>query len=330
MVRKHKEGRAYLGVFGFVSKAFLGSLILLVLIFLGVAVWLRQEFSREDPVRLVVQVGGEAPESATMAVVQLSPSVKGLVGVGFPEDVKVVASGERGLWKVGSLYALGKLERRGGELLARTVSQVFAVPFDNFLVSNEPVSLDSGALPDGLNGLVVRAIFGRGDTNLGRFGLLRLWAGLRQVRRGDTRWLDLSKSLALSPQTEPDGSTVYVVEPAVLDQFIAGVFADPRLDVEGEEIAILNATLHAGLGAQVARVVKNLGARVVGVSDSPKKDAHSTLVISSATAREGTTVKVLLESFSIENVEVGETSLYRASILLSVGEDYWERLQMEH
>lgn len=207
-------------------------------------------------------------KSELTEVVSFNPTFSTVTVLKLPDDLYLDIPGDFGKWPLRSIYGVGESEYppRGMNLLTQTLRSVFAVPIDGYLKSklNLP-SLSAhqllekvrGNLPSGL------ILLGRIDTDLSTLELLRLFWGLGGVRADKVMVLDLGKSQITRSILLGDGSRALGLDQTASDQLLMSRFKDLRLEQEGLSVAVLNSTTEVGLADQAARMITNMGGRVV-------------------------------------------------------------------
>lgn len=228
-----------------------------------------------------------AVASRPVSVVSFSPLGPSLVFLTFPPDAYVEVVHGYGNYLVESIYPLGELEGkgRGGDLLARSLQENLGVPLDGYLTTD--------------NLKEIKALL-ESKTNLSRWDLWRLWWEARNVREDRVKLVKLDKPL----------------DPERLERIIGQYFVDEKIRREALAIAVLNATGQPGLATKEARIIKNLGGRIVGLGDIENEKCQ---IASLQKYKNSHTVKRLVKIFgcpwSGENL-FGQ----RADLVLILGE----------
>lgn len=305
---------------------FAGLVFIFTVFLVGYSLFSQTVWKGSERITLVLQELEPSSSSGVYVVSYLS-SDHSLAVVSFPVGMKVQAVGGFGSWRVESLYPLGEMEGGGGELLKRSLADFFGVKIDGWMVSSSlSGEVDESSVRSLLKKTIGKGMFGSGETNLGLWDLVRFWKAIGTVRLNDIEWVDLENVGAVAQQTLVDGSTAFVADSELLDKLSKSLFSQTEIMEEGLSIAVLNATYHQGLGAGVARIIRNMGGDVVAVSDSLHSQEDSTIIVSDEQLLESIAVKIFAKTLLINNLLKGETSQQRADILVVVGEDYWTRL----
>jgi hypothetical protein len=226
----------------------------------------------ETPLNLVVK----ADETYLFSY---SPSEKSLLLFKIPKDTYVDMPYDYGKWPVQSIYGLGQSEKPpiGAKLLQDTISYVFGIPVDGYIITSEKplkdlVDSEQGALSGGFN------IFESRQSNLNILEKLRLWWSLKFIRSDKIQSLDLGKSDLSDWYLLPDSSRVLTLNQTKLDQFLRETLEDKNIKSEGLTIGIYNATDYLGLADRAARLITNMGGRVIFTQNAPNLTGKSTIV----------------------------------------------------
>lgn len=256
-------------------------------------------------------------------IASFSPGLESLSLLLIPDGTYVETTHGYGKYRIEAIWELGELEGREG-LLAESSQEYLGLPVDGW-VGDEKEKIQSEKQAKGiiLNSLF-QLIKGRDETNLTRWDLVRLWWQIKRVRFDKIYLIDLADSSAIISITLPDGTAGFELDPARLDRIIAKYFQDEKIREEGLALEIVNATSHPGLAAQAARIVSNIGGRVIAVGDWDLRNEECEVRSKKDKARIYTLVKLM----KVFNCQFGGEDLgdSRAEAVIILGEDYWERL----
>lgn len=278
-------------------KSMIGRLLAVTVIILAVGLMVgfygvlkKSVWDGETQITLVVA-------SRPVRVVTFNPAEKSLVFLTFPEDAYIEAVHGYGNYLVESIYPLGELEGkgRGGALLSQSLQENLGVAIDAYA----SVANSGETKKDFLTG-VFGLLKNEGETNLSRWDLLRLWWEVRSVREDKVKLVRLDKPL----------------DPERLEGIINQYFIDEKLRAEALTISVLNATNQPGLAAKEARIIKNLGGRIIGLGDIEKEKCQ---IKSTKKYKDSHTVRRLVKVFGCP--WGGEDLLgQRADLVLILGE----------
>lgn len=259
-----------------------------------------------------------------------SPTAEEITILKIPDDTYLDVPLGFGAWPTRSVYELGQTDSRttGPQLLRQTLQLTLGVPMDGYL------SL-AGSLADKPFDQVVKEIrknpfqtvslMRQSSTDLSLWEFSRLlwqWWG---IRNDQIRVVDLGQSQITQSILLPDSSRALGIDRVRLDQLIQIQFEDQRLNYEGLNIGIYNATDHSGLADRSSRIITNMGGRVVFTANSPQKLEKSIVL-----GQDSYTKTRLSQVFApdclnpkkcpalLPNLDVDTT---RADVILFIGED---------
>lgn len=212
-------------------------------------------------------------KSKSLSVVSYNPVNNNLVIAKIPDDTYLNVPQGFGRWPARSVYALGQGENPpvGAKLLKNTISNTFGIPIDGFIgaggLSDQSDFADMAANLK-QNPLALFSLVGQSTTDLNLWEELRFFWGIRGVRFDRLTTIDLGKSSITESVLLPDSSRALAFDSVKLDKFIQDKFSETKLINEGLSVAILNSTNHPGLAEKAARVITNMGGRVILTNNS--------------------------------------------------------------
>jgi len=228
-----------------------------------------------------------------------------------------------GQYRAEAVYQLGEIENhRGGELLADSLQESLGIPVDGFAaISNFQFPISKDKPKDGILA-AFRLLLKGGQTNLTKWDLLRLWWEFRKIRQDKVVVVELEKTGVLAKTILPDGSEGFEIEPEKTEKIAQEILKDQKIRQEDLTIAILNGTSHSGLAEKGARIIKNIGGRVVEMGNTENGKCQ---IRGEKKFKKSYTVKKLMEIFRCQwgGEDLGS---HRAEVILILGEDYWKRL----
>lgn len=247
-------------------------------------------------------------------VFSLIPQDRRLVTFFIPEGNLIETIHGYGPYRIESIFKLGELAGWGGELLLGSLEEFLGLPLDGYLISDE-LDLKSNEEKETLKKIILKQVmetFKRKEkTNLSRWSLLRLWWQLTKVRVNKMVILSLEPSMSLQEQD------------LIINQF----FQDERLVEEDLAVAVLNATNYPGLANRGARLIVNIGGRVVAVGDWEKEPTDLTVCQLKVSKKNFKTYTVQKIKKVFDCQWQGEDLAgYRAEVVVILGEDYWRKL----
>jgi len=263
-----------------------------------------------------------------ISLISLDVTSKKVTILKIPEDTSIEVPLGFGKWPIRSIYGLGEAEnpKIGARLLEEAVSSAFGVPVDGYLIfpSTFASSAEETVINIRQNPLAFDKLL-QAKTDLSFVELMKFWLATKSVRTDKVKVLDLGDSQLTDWVTLADGSKVLNLDKSKLDQFIQNNFSDQKVADEGLSIGIFNATNHPGLAEKAARVISNVGGRVVSIANSSEK-----LTKTIVSPKKSYTQKRVSEYFaSCGNQKdckmPAEVDVNRVDLIIVLGEDYYLR-----
>ncbi len=232
--------------------------------------------------------------------------------------------------RVESVYRLGELNKKGGELFQGSLETYLGLPIEAYASLSkgevEPLKVKSGLVE-----MLGDLLKGEGETNLTKWDLVRLWWNLRNLRQDKISLVDLGQTSASQEVDLPDGTKANKIDTERLESIMSQFFVDKKIKQEDLTVAVLNGTNHAGLANQVATLIKNIGSQVVAVGDMENGEwrmENGECQIKSEKKYKNTyTVRKLSHIFGCQWRGEPMTD-QRANLVLIVGQSYWEKLAL--
>jgi len=232
-----------------------------------------------------------------------------------------------GPYRVESIYRLGELNKKGGELFQGSLQEYLGIPVDAFAsISNFEFPI-SNETKNSLSELLV-GLLKSGKTNLTKWDVIRLWWSLRNIRQDKVNLVDLGQTSASQEVDLLDGTKANKIDTERLELIMSQFFVDKKLKQEDLTVAVLNGTNHAGLANKVATLIKNIGGQVMTVGDTENGQGESLRqcqIKSEKKYKNSYTVRKLSHVFDCQ-WEGEPMAEQRANLVLIVGKSYWEKL----
>lgn len=335
--------------FGLVALLFLLALVLAgkLFEFLGS---LNKPLSSNGTSALTRNLGWDGVSTLNLAVradkvylLSFNPQKEAIFIVEVPDETYLTLPLGFGRWPVSSVYGLGEAEKPpvGGVLLRETLSASFGIPVNSYIVIEgqkrerpfrEVLEAVKKSPFEGLD--LIRQ--SKTDLNIMEYG--KLWWGIRGVRFDKVQSVDLGQVPITTWFLLPDESRSLALDEAKFDLFIQGKLEDSKLKEEGFSVGIYNATEHFQLAEQAARMVANMGGRVIFTANSPRPLSES-LVLGAPSYSQNYLRRLFaphcqggggLLGFGQQReggcqTEGGEFETARADIQIVLGEDYYLR-----
>lgn len=203
-----------------------------------------------------------------------------------------------GEYELRKVFALGELEKKGGELISETLQENLPVAiFGYFYDEKNEVSVYLKSPQKIFFKVFYRSLKGELKTNLNKFDLLVL----------------LIKSLRVNSS---------LVKLKNFDGEAGDLFKDRKIREESISIEVLNATEQSGLAQRISKLFDRSGGRIVRIADAPEKQ-DSCRILTGKDPESSYTLRWIkyLYNCPVEQIGNGEV---RADITVIFGENYWK------
>lgn len=262
--------------------------------------------------------------------VSFSPGEGGLAVVSIAPEIYVEASYGYGSYPFKSVYDLGEIDKRGGQVLSATAQEFFAAPIDGWLYipegklnlnqaqeAREKIATLLWNSTAEIEGEKIR-------TNLNFWDKIRLWWKIKDVRANRIKYLYLGEKQFTESQDSPEDRSHDKGFYDALDRDLKPLLIQEQIREEALKVDILNSTDKAGLGNRIGRFINNLGSEVINI-DNQKESRDRCLIVVKKINESKLTVQKLRKIFSCD-IEVNESIDSRGDLIFIIGKDYWERL----
>ena len=222
------------------------------------------------------------------------PSQKKLVTLIIPNNTIVKVGFGFGEYRINKVYELGKLANQAGKVLTRTIQEFLGVGIKGWQVGTK--------------------------SNLSWWDNFRLkW--LETFAVNQTKVVELKDKPSWQAEQLSDGSLIYRVNQAWLDELVHQEIFDQEVSQEGLTVAVLNASGVDGVANDISRLISNLGIEVRLVSNLAAQE-RSEVVISQKSQKDTKTLKKIIGSLGIDTVRVGDILEQRSDMVVIIGRDY--------
>ncbi len=269
-------------------------------------------------------------KSQNVWVLNYDPNKKQAILLKIPDDTLIEVSKGYGLWLVGSIYDLGQEEnpKIGGELLKDSLSNLLGLPIDGVIVGGEESDdLEKIVFGFKISPLKLISFFSQYKTDLSPLEVLKLYQAISKTREDKIVNLDLENTELTQSLLLPDSTRVLGFDSVNIDLFVRENMFDEVLSTESKTIAIYNGTDHPGLGSKVSRIITNLGADAVILTNAEKK-LQKTVILGDKESESFKKIALtfapycLKEDCASDDLKVISS---RADISIVLGEDYFEK-----
>lgn len=215
-------------------------------------------------------------------LLSLSPERRMVVVVSFPNQMLVEAFGGYGEFRLDKLLPLANQEKKE-ELFSKSLEYFFGFSLDYWFAFPREV-LKGDDLEDLKKNLIEKTRFLFLASGYQAVDRINLFNFNRFLRRRFLSW-ELFEA-------EKEGWVVdNRLQRAVWDDWASVYLADDRVKEEGLAVGVYNTTQRKGLAREVARILVNLGVRVVKVGNASKKVGECLVGIKESKIQESVTFK---------------------------------------
>src|SRR3989338_1974193 len=186
--------------------------------------------------------------------------------IALPRDVYTVVPGGYGLYPIGAIPELAKVEQKDSSFILMSVATAIGLPIDSLA------------------------------QTLQWWDRLALWRAQRELT-SDHEFIDLGSAIITREEQRSDGSKVVKVDHEELARFYGIRFWDKAIVDEDLSIAVYNATDAEGVAGTVSRMLENIGVRVVESSNWAGDRPTTCVIVTTASSSETVTVRRIKQFF---------------------------------
>lgn len=227
-------------------------------------------------------------QGETLTVHTLVPEYSKEITWIIPGNTMVETALAYGRYQWKNVFALGEIDKRGGEILARTSQDTLGLPISGWRRGS--------------------------STNLSWLDRLKWWYWTRINVKHKVSFT-LEQDSAWRSASLPDGSRVFEVVDYRLDQLVNQETFSQAVANEALSVTLVNAN-------RLARVISNHGLELVSVTSEPEPAGETVILVKDEARQDSRTVAWLHRLLPQALVKVGTLQNYWTSVVLLVGKDY--------
>lgn len=323
--KKRQKKRLFFGLLIFIVVLVLGLLGLFWKDILGIKRW-------DGNRRFNIIVN-----SSPLLLLSLDPMENEFSAVSIPSDAYMEVVSGYGNYKAESIYPLGELDQKrgGGNLLASTIQNIFGLPIDGYLSLRDKTHFQINSSSEFIQfknlfftftnmiSLSKQLLTKSYDfsTNLTLSEFIRFFWNVSNLRSDQVKFYNPDRFSIIETQILPDGSRVGKIDPDKLDKTLENVFTEKEILKEDITISIYNATHKSGVGSDIARIISNIGGRVVYVGNYDTKNKQGCIMGGNSINSNSYTklrLSYILGCKISKDKSIGEAS----DLYILIGEDY--------
>lgn len=255
------------------------------------------------------------------AVVSLTANDKQLNFLLLPEFLYFQLPKDLGDYPLGSVYSLGEIEGWGGGLLRKSLEGLLGIPIEGCIKASFG-DLEVNPSLESLKNFFWQAIIRQKKTDFTFWDLGRFYLKVRQLHSSDCNFINLKETGLLQEKELADKTRVFEVSKDQIDVLIKKNFSEKLIKEEAIEIEILNSTEQAGLAGNLARMIDNMGGRVISLGNSQSRVSTSLIRYSTREIKESETLKRLMMATGFKSERAADLGGSRCQIQIILGEDY--------
>lgn len=233
-----------------------------------IPLWQRSLFFKKDRLTIVW-----ATNPVWVSILNRDSSTVSLLRI--PSETAITVPGGFGNLRIGVLWRLGAIEKKGGQILSSATQTFLGAPVNAWIGrGSEPIVLDSDGerIVRTLSGLLFPISIATKEspllTNLSFLDRLAVWWFLSRLRLSDVVYVDLASEKVVVPTLLADDSHAQIGDPDLVDKVSQRLFWEPMFKLHPITIRILNGSGIDGAGYAVARLLSAIGVNVIGVNTS--------------------------------------------------------------
>jgi hypothetical protein len=255
-------------------------------------------------------------------LVSFEPSEKNLTFLEIPNNTLMEVPHGYGEYQLGAISRLGDLEKRKN-LMSETLQENLALPVVGFIQdSGGQENKDNSR--NNLKDILMEGLINKNQTNLSGWDIIRLWWQIRSVKETDVLIFNLEKRDLLTTKTLADRTKVFSLDTPTFDLKMQNLLPILSLKKDNLTIEILNSTGVPGLADKTARILNNIGTRVVSTGNM-ETEIQKSLLKGNKNLKSTKTAGIVKKLFNCDWQDTDESG--RADLTLIIGHDYFEKLQ---
>lgn len=267
-----------------------------------------------------------------LALLSFNSTEKEVLVVNIPDEAYVEVPGGFGNWQFRAIYDLGRATPKigGGRMLKSSVADLLGVPIDGYMVfQGSLVKKSSEELIEQLrnNKFDLVSFWSEVETDLAPWELIKMKWLMGGVRFDKVEYFDLKALGLMEEGVLGDGTPILKADPIKIDSALID-FVEPQIRQEHLDIAIFNGTQTPALAQKAARIVTNLGGKVIQTTNAQGVISKTYITgVESVTRQRLEQIFVLdcLEAPSCDIIQQNPTPEEdsRAQINIFLGEDFF-------
>jgi len=235
------------------------------------------------------------------------PQLQEIAAITIPGNTQVEVAGGLGIWKLGSVWELGKQENVDGELLARTLTKELSLPVFVWSESQAESLTTVNAVK------LISYIIDPFKTNLTFKDKVKLAFFSIRTPNNKKIKVDLATSGYLKSTVLKDGEVGYVVTGKLPNNLLT-LLVFPQISEKKIITTLVNKSGDVGIAGKMSLVVEVLGSKVVSFENEPPEDSGCEI-----SGVDQVAVKLMADTFYCK---VGKEKEKQNEIKITIGTQY--------
>lgn len=281
------------------KKKYLYIAILFLILIFCLAYFLRiRQWNNKEKLFLLIN------NDDSMIVAVADPTTGDMYRINIPGNTEVEVAGDLGRWKVKTLWVLGKQEKLGGKLAARSITMGLGLPVYAW-ADKKALGLIDISLKNSFT-----ALFSSYDSNFSFGDRLNLFLFSIKTKNTKKVTIDLGETGFLEKDVLSDGNEGYRVS-KTSPQNILAIFSEPSYSDGVVRVSMIDGTDEVGKSEKVSAVVQALGGKVSSVVNSLGFEGKCRI-----SSKDKKLLDVLLRIFECEEYTIKEDQSFDVEISL--------------
>lgn len=249
-------------------------------------------------------------EGGDVQVTVFDPVNGEIANILIPGNTEVEVSRRLGVWKLRSVWELGRNEDLGGKLLVETLAKNFRIPVYAWSEEGAMKLLNPGFKS------VLNLLSGTYETNLSVGDRLRLMLFSLQTPGAKRADLDLSESIFLKMGTLKDGEVGYTLTDMESNRVLS-YFSYTPTDDGMVTILIKDGTGEYGVAQSVGALVETIGGKIAAIQKEEPRDFDCSVI--------GDAEAIVSAVAKVYSCEIGKNKESGFNVEVSLGRKFTER-----
>lgn len=252
--------------------------------------------------------------------------------VAIPADISLETTKGYGNYRLDKLLRLDDQEKQNGRLLMSSISKLLGIPIDGYIDDQKTLKDISADLDKdqfiklhygiiGLNQLFSGIKSNSVNNIYSIIDNLKCYLVNQRIKGGKIGFINLGLTSAYLKINGGDETQFNTLDLQRLDEVLKDYFNEDEISNENYNIEVLNSTSESGLAEDVARLITNIGGKIVNTDNSSEKNYTGCKLFTDEKVKKTTTYRRLKKLFSCRDGE-GILNNSRADLSMIIGVNF--------